>query len=269
MSSLGGFGMYSSGGGGGSAIPSEDMSYGVASGTNTYTVTLSPAITEYTTGLFINVKFTNANTSSSPTLNCNSLGAKNILSIDSSSVYGGQIDGSSIYSLLYDGTNFILLNSISWDDLRIVARTTTDQTIITGVTSNQITYSVEIPPNTFKTGDSPEIFFRNVFTGTAGNKTNRVYINTSNSLSGANIIATASSPSTALTADVSRIFNIKSSTVTQVYTPTTSNFSSQSSSTVALAEYNIDWTSSQWIIVAIQLGRGADAGVLSYFKLTN
>lgn len=99
--------MYSSGGGG-STIPSEDMSYGVASGTNTYSVTLSPAITEYTTGLLISVKFTNSNTSSTVTLDCNLLGAKSIVGTNNVPLPIGQISANGTYYLLYDGTNLIL-----------------------------------------------------------------------------------------------------------------------------------------------------------------
>lgn len=104
---LNSFGFFS-GGGGGSSIPSENMSYGVASGTDTYTVTLSPAITQYTTGLLISVKFTNSNTSNTVTLNCNSLGAKNILGTNGSPLPIGQINENGTYYLLYDGTNLIL-----------------------------------------------------------------------------------------------------------------------------------------------------------------
>lgn len=102
----GNFDYYESSTGG--MIPSEDMSYGVASGTNTYTVTLSPAITEYTTGLLIPVKFTNANTSTTPTINCNSLGAKTIVSRDGTALSVGQIVANGLYYLTYDGTNFVL-----------------------------------------------------------------------------------------------------------------------------------------------------------------
>lgn len=111
MSTLGTFGMYTaSGGGGGGSIPSEDMSYGVASGTDTYTVALSPAITSYTTGLLISVKFTNGNTSSTVTLNCNSLGAKSIKNRSGGSIFIGQIRSGGVYQLCYDGTNLILEN---------------------------------------------------------------------------------------------------------------------------------------------------------------
>lgn len=110
MANLGGFGMYSSSAGG-STVPSEDISYGIASGTNTYTVTLLPAITEYTTGLFISVKFTNANTSSTVTVNPNSLGAKTVLNRNGGVLFIGQIQAGGLYNLTYDGTNLIIDNN--------------------------------------------------------------------------------------------------------------------------------------------------------------
>ncbi len=266
----GGFGLFAGGsGGGGSGIPSEDMSYGVASGTNTYSVTLSPAITEYTTGLFISVKFTNSNTSTTPTLNCDSLGAKNIVSINSSALYGNQIVAGGVYNMVYDGTNLVLLNSTPSKDIRIVNETATGGTTITGVTTNEIAYSFEIPANTFTVGNNPQFFLRNLYTGSAGTKTTRFYLNSSDSISGASLIGTVGASATnVVSVDISRSFSIKSSTITQVYSPTTSNFSIQASATSPIAEYNINWTASVWIIVAIQLASGADSAVNSYFKLT-
>ncbi len=112
---LGSFGISKTGGsGGGSSAPSEDISYGIASGTDTYSVTLSPAITSYTTGLFIEVKFTNSNQSSAPTLDPNGLGAKTIVNRNGGELYLGQIQSNGVYNLTYDGTNLIL-NSNPFD----------------------------------------------------------------------------------------------------------------------------------------------------------
>lgn len=93
---------------------SASIPYGVcttAGSTVAKTVTVSPAITEVTTGLAILVKFENANTSTNPTLNVNSLGAKSLMR------YGTTNAGSSaatswntgaIVTIIYDGTNWIL-----------------------------------------------------------------------------------------------------------------------------------------------------------------
>lgn len=77
---------------------------------DTYTVSLTPALTAYTTGMKVRVKFTTANTGAC-TLNINSLGAKNIKLIDGTDPLDGDIAAGKSYGLSYDGTNFILERS--------------------------------------------------------------------------------------------------------------------------------------------------------------
>ena len=78
--------------------------YGVASGTNTYTVNLAPDITSYEVGVPIYVKFPNNNSAGS-TLNCNGIGVVEIR-------YKGAIldkniiIANEIYMLIYDGGAF-------------------------------------------------------------------------------------------------------------------------------------------------------------------
>jgi hypothetical protein len=77
---------------------------------NTYTATLSPAPTSYTAGMRVPVKFTNANTGAA-TINLNSLGAKSIVKPDGTALSSsGEIAAGMIALLIYDGTNFQLLN---------------------------------------------------------------------------------------------------------------------------------------------------------------
>ena len=78
--------------------------HGIASGTNTYTVSI-PNTPKLITGLKISVKFTNANTGTS-SLNLNGLGAKSIIKPG-----GGRpnIKADGVYILVYDGVNFQLL----------------------------------------------------------------------------------------------------------------------------------------------------------------
>lgn len=99
------------GGGGGSGSYS-----GVAGGTNAYTVTLttsgggSPGSIGAISGVPIAVQFTNANTSGTVTLNANGFGAKNITRFGTSSVVVGDIPPNGWTILVYDGTEFQLLN---------------------------------------------------------------------------------------------------------------------------------------------------------------
>lgn len=81
------------------------LRFGTAMGTNSYTLTLSPALQEYQAGQVFLVKFQNANTGNA-TLNINSLGAKSIVIRSATQVIAGQLDAEKYYFLTYDGTAF-------------------------------------------------------------------------------------------------------------------------------------------------------------------
>ena len=78
---------------------------------DTYTCNLTPALTAYTTGMKVRVKFTTANTWAC-TIDINSLGAKSIKLIDWTDPLDWDIAASSINELIYDGTNFVLQSII-------------------------------------------------------------------------------------------------------------------------------------------------------------
>jgi hypothetical protein len=79
--------------------------YAVASGTNTYTATISPAPVAYNAGDTYLIKFTNANTSTA-TLNLNSLGVKALNRQSTSTLQSGDIVAGQILQVVYDGTYF-------------------------------------------------------------------------------------------------------------------------------------------------------------------
>jgi len=79
--------------------------YIAATGTNTYVATFSPAIPAYVAGLEIKVKFTTANTTAA-TINCNGLGAKDIVNGAGQKLVAGQLVANQVYTLVYNGTNF-------------------------------------------------------------------------------------------------------------------------------------------------------------------
>lgn len=87
---------------------------GVASsvaGTNTITASMT-GLTAYTTGLI--VIFTPANNcTGATTINIESLGAKSIVKGDGTALESGDLQASTIHVLIYDGTNFVLLNPLS------------------------------------------------------------------------------------------------------------------------------------------------------------
>ena len=76
-----------------------------ASGTDTYTATLVPAIAAYAAGQKVFIKFTNANTGAA-TINLNTLGAKAIVKSGGEPLSYGDISAGQILCLVYDGTNF-------------------------------------------------------------------------------------------------------------------------------------------------------------------
>ena len=95
--SLSGDTLNAAGGGGG-------IEYGVASGTNTYSVTIS-GVTSYTDGDTYVIKFTNGNDDDS-SININGLGAKDLVKKVNVRVTGGDIVAGQDLIIIYDGTNF-------------------------------------------------------------------------------------------------------------------------------------------------------------------
>ena len=84
----------------GSAIYAAD-----AGATDAYAITLSPAISAYTTGMIINFKANTQNTGAA-TLNVNGLGAKSIKKSVSTDLSTADILANQLVSVIYDGTNF-------------------------------------------------------------------------------------------------------------------------------------------------------------------
>lgn len=87
---------------------------------NTYTLTLTPAISAYTTGLSLWVKFHAANTGAS-TINVSGLGAKTLVKDAATALVSGDIPINQWYQLVYDGTNF-LIQDIGFGGVNLSAR---------------------------------------------------------------------------------------------------------------------------------------------------
>jgi len=94
---------------------------GTTAGTaTTYTLTLNPAITAYTAGLSLWVKFHLANTGAA-TINVNGLGAKTLVKDVSTALVANDIPINQWYTLVYDGTNF-LIQDIGFGGVNLSAR---------------------------------------------------------------------------------------------------------------------------------------------------
>lgn len=121
---------------------------------NAYAVAPNPAITAYATGQIVTLNPANANTGAS-TINVNALGTKNIKLSDGNDPYANAMTTTGKYFLMYDGTNFILMNPEA--GARINAQTGTTYTlaasdcgkIVTCSNASAITVTV---PNTLKPG---------------------------------------------------------------------------------------------------------------------
>lgn len=76
---------------------------------NTYTASASPAITAYVAGQRFLVKINATNTGAS-TINFNAVGAKSIVKNGATALQGGELVSGRLYTIIYDGTNFQVVN---------------------------------------------------------------------------------------------------------------------------------------------------------------
>jgi hypothetical protein len=76
---------------------------------NTYVANLSPSITAYVAGqkFLVNINATNAGAS---TINFNAVGAKSIVKNGATTLQGGELISGRLYTIVYDGTNFQVVN---------------------------------------------------------------------------------------------------------------------------------------------------------------
>jgi hypothetical protein len=110
------------------------LEYGVASGTNTYAVTIS-GVTAYTDGDSYAIKFTNGNNDDS-TININGLGAKTLVKQADIIVTGGDIVSGQQLIIIYDGTNFQCLGVAP---NQLFAFVTNDDTV--AITKGQVVFA--------------------------------------------------------------------------------------------------------------------------------
>ena len=138
----------------------------------------------------------------------------------------------------------------------IVATTTTSSH--TGNTSNTILYSCEIAAGTLTTNDRlyQELLLTAI--GTNGVKTIKTYINTTNNLSGSPVLISTYSTNNLLYSLLSSFF-IDSTTSMKSYKTGISNSATfWGSGNSVLGTYSIDFTVTQYYIVAVQLASAAD-----------
>jgi hypothetical protein len=137
-------------------------------------------------------------------------------------------------------------------------KTVTDGTLITSTTSNTLAGSVFVPANTFAAGDFIKIFARVKKTTTTSSTRIRLYVNTSNSLSGATQIADSNASQFLRIASMERTFMVKNVTTdtegleSAAIAFTDIDIAGTTLQGNAVQSYSIDWTTNQYIITAVQ-----------------
>lgn len=89
---------------------SEKYAIDTSASSTAYVITLAPAPTSLTDGMVIYAKIINANTTTTPTLNINAIGAKTIVKGISTALSVGDIGANSYNTFIYNGTNLVLQN---------------------------------------------------------------------------------------------------------------------------------------------------------------
>lgn len=143
----------------------------------------------------------------------------------------------------------------------------TPGTIVTGTTSITISQVATVPANYFEPGEILQLDTGSSYSSVIAQKVLRTYINTSESLTGAFLLAMSTQAANTRSSDSSRRLVIQDATTTKVYGVTNSAVSSELISTVDRTSHNIPWTSEQKILNTLQLSNGGDSGFCDYIKL--
>ena len=152
----------------------------------------------------------------------------------------------------------------------LIYKDVNNQTAVTGVTTNTKVIGVLIAANTITVGAIVDIKAR--MTKPAGNglMTLRVYANTADSIvsPAPTLLMTAASGNINQNyTGIDRTALVKSATVTQTASATSSVLTDASTFQGVVTNSNIDWTVAQYLIFAIQNGSAADATTLSYYEI--
>jgi hypothetical protein len=137
-------------------------------------------------------------------------------------------------------------------------------TSITGTTANTLTGSILIPAGTIviQPGTTAELTARVIKTGVAGITTLRIYVNTTDSLSGATLLATGAAATAAdLFQQLKRTMFIGKNPINTKVLSTTTGLYSDNARSTSESSIVIDWTVPQYIILAVQNASTLDTSI--------
>ena len=151
----------------------------------------------------------------------------------------------------------------SFPTVPTIFKSTTDSAGLTG-TTNQIAMSQLITGNTFTVGDIIKVQFRARKTGTTNAVSLRLYVNTTNSLTGATALALYTVNNFG---QFERRLVVKSATNTETFITTVSVASDNATVINPASTTNIDWTVNQYLIFAIQQTTAGDTTTGSMYLI--
>jgi hypothetical protein len=152
--------------------------------------------------------------------------------------------------LTYESSSQLWKNKQS-NYLQIVSKDITDSSALTGTTAITLMKSVLIPANTYTTGDTINILSRAIRNTATGGAINYMYINTTNSLTGATLVGTMSGSFSFY--GMERSLYIKSATNSETFNATASAAGSEVTTGLnGASNLNINWAVNQYVIAAFQ-----------------
>lgn len=150
----------------------------------------------------------------------------------------------------------------------VIALNATDGTAVTGTTTETISRSLLIPANTYTGNGMLEVLARMTKTGALGTSNMRIYKNTSNTLTGATLIASTGSNTAAIVFNQAiRNFRINSNTLSGFSANSSQTFDYASSSS-ALSSTTFTTNVDNYILFSIQLANILDSANVSMARVT-
>lgn len=141
----------------------------------------------------------------------------------------------------------------------------TPNTVVTGTTLNTILTSFLIPANTFSLSDQFKIDMQVEKVGSANGWNIRTYINTTNSLTGAQLLSTVTLTLSQLSASIRRCHTIKGGQMF-VYPASTSSITDIAASG-ATSVVNYNTTTDVFFIIALQMNGTTDIGSVNSYNI--